>query len=70
MGKRKRTSAPEQNAKRLDSAMTRMLTNLRENKPTELSPLESALMLKLMAYALQKMNEEAQQVLSQGLEDE
>jgi len=54
----KRKSVYKKNTEVVESAMTRMIQNLRDNKPTEISPRETALILQVMAYSLRKMTED------------
>lgn len=66
MAKRKKTTREEQNAGRLDRVMARMVVNIRKGEDTTINPVESALMLKIVAYALQRMKDD----LEKGKESE
>ena len=58
MAKRKKTSRTAQNVERLDRLMARMVLSLRSGKDAILNTTETALVLKILAYALKKMAKE------------
>jgi hypothetical protein len=64
--KRIKTTREKQNVKRLDNLMARMILDLRKDQNSTLVPAETELVLKILAYALQRMTQD----LQKGEEDE
>lgn len=58
--KRIKTTREKQNVKKLDNLMARMILDLRKNQNSTLVPTETELVLKILAYALQRMTQDLQ----------
>lgn len=66
MAKRKRQTREAQRVRRLDALMAKMVLDLRKKRTTTINPEETELLLKILAYALQRMTAD----LKEGAESE